>query len=199
MSKAKSHSNLPNQSHSWSFAKASRFIRGRNTSADFVLLPSSFSRGRATGFGYGKRWEPKNQVGKDSPPVTRYSLNSGFGGKKTGPSFGRLGHARLPVSCTPGPGQYSPTRNIGDEGPKYTLKPRLTKVLKSETPSPDHYTPNVSILSDRSYSNVTFGIGSRRSQLHSGTLHSDPSLPGPGAYNLPSIFKGRSLPRRIPI
>lgn len=187
----------------WSFAKGARFKHARNHSeTDFVPLPSSFAKGRATGFGYGKRWEPRNAAGKDSPPVTRYSVKSGFDERKAGPVFGRIGRSvgrsRVPPSNTPGPGQYSSGKNIGDGGPKYTLKPRLTRVLVSETPSPDHYSPNVSVLTNRSYSNVTFGIGSRPALLHPGISHVDLSLPGPGTYNIPSMFKGRSFPRRLP-
>lgn len=187
----------------WSFAKGTRFVKLRNhSSAEFVTIPSSFLRGRAPGFGYGKRWEPRNAAGKDSPPVTRYSAKSVFDIQKGGPTFGRVGRlvgrSRIPPANSPGPGQYSSGRSIGDGGPKYTLKPRLTRVLKSETPSPDHYSPNVSILTNRSYSNVTFGIGPRPSLLHAGNPHIDLSLPGPGAYNIPSVFKGRSLPRRLP-
>lgn len=203
MSKAGENSARQGYGARWSFAKGARFMRARNLSeADFVVLPSSFAKGRAPGFGYGKRWEPRNAAGKDSPPVTRYSAKSGFGEGKAGPTFGRIGRSvgrsRVQPSNTPGPGEYSSGRKIGDGGPRYTLKPRLTHVLKSETPSPDHYSPNVSVLTNRSYSNVTFGIGPRPALIHPGISHIDLSLPGPGTYNIPSVFKGRSLPRRLP-
>lgn len=171
----------------WSFPKASRFRTLRSSSAEFVILPSSFSKSRSPSFGYGRRWEPKNPCGQDSPPATKYSTKSCFDLQIAGPSFGRPTHrnnrAFIPPSNTPGPGEYETERRMGENGPKFTMKSRKVINRVSDTPPPGHYSPSTSFQEDHSYSGITFGVGLRPSLISHRS-----ALPGPGAYDLPSLF-----------
>lgn len=168
----------------------------RSNSAEFVDLPSSFSKARSPSFGYGRRWEPRNPSGQDAPPATKYNTKSCFDLELAGPVFGRPGrhsdHSYILPSFTPGPGYYSTERKIGENAPKFSMKSRILRERKSETPSPDHYSPSTSFVEDRSYSGVTFGVGQRPFLTHRRMLHADLKQPGPGAYNIPSSFSSKT-------
>ena len=101
-----SFSTLGKDSVHWSFAKARRF-RNKTISdcPELIDLPSTLEK-RATGFGFGKRWEPKNARGNDAPSPDKYNIPSCFDTDKKGPVL--LGNQRdqplQPRSSTPGPG-----------------------------------------------------------------------------------------------
>jgi len=151
----------------WSFPKASRFRPHKASSqADFLSLPSSFSRSHSPGMGYGKRWEPRNPAGKDAPPAGAYITKSCFDLAMIGPIFGkaskRLSKKDLPKSETPGPGQYRAQRSIGENAPKFSMQSRHHMRPKAETPSPGHYSPNTSMTERMYYAGAAFGYGGRK-------------------------------------
>jgi hypothetical protein len=149
-----------------SFSRASRFLPLRPPSADYITHPSSFHRSRSPSFGYGKRWEPRNETGLDAPPATSYHIKSCFDLRIAGPVFRR---PRRPVirppmrlSYAPGPGSYCPERDIGIEAPKFSMLGKGSPPRTSDTPPPGHYSPNMELLSDQRFSRISFGIGSRK-------------------------------------
>lgn len=180
----------------WSFSKASRFRVAKAASqADFISAPTTFSRSHSPGMGYGKRWEPKNPAGKDSPSEVSYLTKSCFDLSLFGP-FGptfaraskRAGKRDLPHTGTPGPGHYPTARELGQNAPKYSMQSKhLTRYL-SNTPSPGHYSPNNSVVESSCYAGTSFGHGNRSFLSKLGTEYVDKSVPGPGTYDLPSCF-----------
>ena len=168
MSRAKTPDNSSIQSKvHCSFARASRFLPLRPPSADYITHPSSFHCARSPGFGYGRRWEPRNETGLDAPPATAYHIKSCFDLRIAGPVFRRPKRPMLrpPIrlSFAPGPGHYSPDRDIGLEAPKFSILGKGSPPRISETPPPGHYSPRMELLSDQRFSRISFGVGSRKS------------------------------------
>lgn len=106
----------------------------------FYDLPSTKSK-RVTGLGYGRRFESLiNPAMMASPPPTRYTLDSAFGGrspKSRAFSFGlsREHFKKVYIKeneytdpVVPGPGTYDlhGERKL-HEGLKYSLRPKTTK------------------------------------------------------------------------
>ncbi len=106
----------------------------------FYDLPSTKSK-RVTGLGYGRRFESLiNPAMMASPPPTRYTLNSAFGGRSPQSRAFSFGLSRdhfkkvyikeneYTDPIVPGPGTYD---MIGEkklhEGLKYSLRPKTTK------------------------------------------------------------------------
>jgi Sperm-tail PG-rich repeat len=122
-------------------------------------LPSTRSK-RVTGLGYGRRFESLiNPAMMASPPPTRYTLTSAFGGRSPPSRAFSFGIARdhykkvyikeneYTDPIVPGPGTYDlNSEKKLHEGLKYSLRPKTTK--------------------DSSYQNFTKGF------------------PGPGTYEL---------------
>jgi hypothetical protein len=106
----------------------------------FYDLPSTKSK-RVTGLGYGRRFESlMNPAMLASPPPTRYTLDSAFGGrspKSRAFSFGlsRDHFKKVDIKeneytdpVVPGPGTYDlETAKKLSEGLKYSLRPKTTK------------------------------------------------------------------------
>lgn len=140
---------------------------------------------RATSFGYGKRWEPKNEKGRDSPPPTAYNPPSSFAmtaraiGFGNGPTAERA-HTRSELS--PGPGSYNPLAPLGEGSPKFSLRPRLSFKAKIITPSPGDYEPKFKLVEKSNFARIGFGYG-ERARLNVRELS-----PGPGTYEISSAF-----------
>ena len=170
----------------WSFSKANRFkpVRKQHT-PEFSNLPSTLSD-RSCSFGYGKRWSPINATGRDSPSPGTYESPSNFGVKNKGPSFKQKYRERIDIKALiPGPGAYNPYSPIGKRAPKYTFREKFEEKVRCNTPPPNTYSPSFRLVEKENYKVVSFGVGDRP-QIY-GKIE---EIPGPGAYEIPSLFKG---------
>ncbi|OMJ85829.1 hypothetical protein SteCoe_12739 [Stentor coeruleus] len=168
----------------WSFSKAQRFKpTKREHTPDFNDMPSSLSN-RACSFGYGKRWTPMNESGKDSPSPGTYEARNFFGEKNKGPSFQKKYTSKILNNAIPGPGSYTPYNPLGTSGPKFTFRKRMKNKIIPSSPPPDLYKPSYRMIENSSYNNIGFGIG-QRSKIY-GKLEESP---GPGTYEIPSTFR----------
>ena len=148
----------------------------------YVLLPSTLSP-RATVMGYGNRWTPKNEKGKDSPSPGYYVLPDTL--DKKGIKFVR--ESVLPQIngrfTTPGPGTYDFQSNIGKDSPKYTFHGSESQKYQNESPAPGSYSPKMKYTEYSGFKEITFGIGERKFYRKAST-----NVPGPGSYNISSHF-----------
>ena len=146
------------------------------------LSLGGWNRGRSTSFGYGKRWTPINEQGKDSPPPDSYEVRTPLtqGPSIFPPSTGRL----LPKGCiTPGPGAYCLPTSIG-QAQKWSIAGRSQSLeRKSSGPSPGSYTPKYSLVESARFTTIQFGHKLKLRKLKFG--------PGPAAYNLAGCFQSR--------
>ncbi|CAG9335082.1 unnamed protein product [Blepharisma stoltei] len=176
---------LGKDSYHWSFSKANRFTHKQITSTpDFIIPPTSLSK-RSTSFGFGKRWEPKNDKGRDSPPPTCYSPPSYFAVHSRAVNFSSgVTAERTPIKTkiVPGPGAYNVDLPFGKNSPKFTLRPRIQFKEKYLTPAPGTYNPSFKIVERSNFSKIGFGHGERKN------MRQLDESPGPGTYDLPGIF-----------
>lgn len=158
---------------------------------DRIYNIPDFKSTRWTMQGFGKRDDVRLVFGKGSPSPDKYQINTCFDfnikhnkgptmlGKSSGPRKGRP---------TPGPGAYElmkpPTFGIIP----ITVKSRqgffydwdLKK--KKYTVGMQKYHPIHTLVERRRFNGVGFGIGERNAWKSNG-------YPGPGSYNVPSIFE----------
>lgn len=175
---------------SWSFGKESRFRERKKTiDAAFVSMPSTLSP-RSTVLGFGTRWTPQNERGKDSPPPDTYYIPTTFGTR--GPKL--VKESSLPPLTsikftTPGPGTYECPSPIGKEAPKYTFHGTNFRKKSNESPAPGFYSPKSAYLEFSGFKHISFGVGER-------ILFRKKSIdvPGPGSYEI-SRGIGRRLQR----
>lgn len=177
----------------WSFSKAERFrFKLPECQPDYVSLPSTINNVRSTSFGYGKRSDMKTLTGRDSPPPTSYSPPTTFElNKNHAPSFGPR-----PTSNSreikvwrdiPGPGAYNPSTALGRASPKFSFRPKFQVKMTHNMPPPNAYNPSYGITERANYSAITFGYGKRSQQAAPSK-----ETPGPGTYDLPSLFRSSS-------
>ena len=149
-----------------------------------IDLPSTLEK-RATGFGFGKRWEPKNARGNDAPSPDKYNIPSCFDTDKKGPVL--LGNQRdqplQPRSSTPGPGAYTRGTTICKDAPKFTFRGKFVSKVRPSSPPPGTYNPKYNLLEKNNYSEITFGTGPKAKEDRP-----RPNTPGPGTYEVPSAF-----------
>mmetsp|Transcript_23051 Transcript_23051/g.22805 ORF Transcript_23051/g.22805 Transcript_23051/m.22805 type:complete len:301 (+) Transcript_23051:6-908(+) len=184
----------------WSFSKASRFSALKPTEAHFYSIPPAFDK-RSASIGYGTKSDFTKERGQGNPDPSAYNLPSDFDNKKPfglAYSFGISreacekryveGHFKADPSV-PGPGTYPITSKIGQEGRKFTFRPRtsiLDEMFNSrKSPGPGAYDPKSEVEKGR-YTLSTFknaGI-TTFSPLSSPRFPKDQKngLPGPGAY-----------------
>ncbi|CAG9315241.1 unnamed protein product [Blepharisma stoltei] len=172
----------------WSFCKADRFSKDRHTKyPSYFILPSTLEK-RSTSFGYGKRWEPFNPKGRDSPSPDTYSINTSFNllEKKGYSMKGKVDSSKFKISNDPGPGAYDPYNfsPIGADGPKFSFRPKIIRKIKNFTPDPGAYSPSFKLKEKGNYSNIGFGKEKRNKNLSFQRIES----PGPGAYDIPGTF-----------
>ena len=149
--------------------------------------PSRINWKRGYTFGVGKRPELLNSVGRHSPPPDSYRINSIFDKIPAGPILrGHINgtHSFRRVSNLPGPGSYSPYEPLGENAPKYSIKPRIEMQVRSKSPGPSNYYPNFRTTQATRFAAISFGIGPKPRNLK----YSKPSNPGPGSYEIPNIF-----------
>ena len=173
----------------WTFSKAKRFVPiKQEQTPNYCDLPSTLSEITCS-FGYGKRWTPANQTGKDSPPPGSYDPPQLFGIKNKGPTFThREKKHNFFKDLLPGPGAYDPYSPLGKAAPKFSFRQKFLNKVRISTPPPNSYRPNYKLVEKENYSKVSFGVGDRP-QIY-GKIE---NLPGPGSYNIPSCFKNESI------
>jgi hypothetical protein len=81
----------------------------------------------------------------------------------------------------PGPGSYEPHSPIGKSALKFSFKGRARKEVRNDSPPPDAYNPCFTLVTRSNFKEISFGLGDRSKVRNNG-------MPGPGAYELPSIF-----------
>lgn len=169
----------------WSFTKADRFRHTKNaTCPEFIGPPTSLSK-RSTSFGFGKRWEPKNEKGRDSPPPTAYNPPSSFTLNTRTANFGAgtpSERTQFKTRLIPGPGTYNISAPTGAGSPKFTFRPRIQLNPKYLAPSPGTYNPSFKVIERSNFSKIGFGYGDRTQ------ISNQEENPGPGSYELPGIF-----------
>ena len=167
---------------SWSLSRSRRFdIRHKSNNSEYVVLPSTLNA-RATGIGFGKRWQPHNVYGMDSPPPGTYNLPvlANTKGTKFSLSESKDNKGRF---LTPGPGAYDHNKPFEKFTEKITLKSRITRNTKHESPPPGAYNPVLTLTQYNGFKNISFGIGPR-TNLENSLFDG----PGPGAYEMQSKF-----------
>ena len=138
-------------------------------------------------FGLGQRSPVLNAKGRSSPPPGTYNISSIFDKNSNGPLLRGLAndqHSIRRVSNLPGPGSYDPYLPLGENAPKYSIKPRLNISLRSKSPGPSNYYPNFRATQTTRFAGIGFGIGEKQRNLK----YRKEGNPGPGSYEIPSIF-----------
>jgi len=139
-------------------------------------------------FGLGQRSPVENQKGRNSPPPGSYDINSTIGSDLKGPILRGLANSKFSaqrVSNLPGPGSYSPYEPLGRNAPKYSIKSRFYLKPRSKSPGPSNYYPNFRATQLNRFSGIQFG----NCEKHRTTSYSSKkNSPGPGSYEIPSIF-----------
>lgn len=69
-------------------------------------------------------------------------------------SLGKDKKATLPISATPGPGQYSP--KVLEESLKFSISGKTQEKKRAGSPGPAQYSPNSSLICEKS-PNIIFG------------------------------------------
>jgi len=127
----------------FTFAKADRFgspnkILNQKVSYDLPGMKST----RASAIGYGTRYNFSK--GTLSPAPTQYNLRSDFNKTASSKAFSfgisREAYAKVYIKeappndrSIPGPGQYQQKSIIGEQGLKYTLRPKTTNIQMRST------------------------------------------------------------------
>jgi hypothetical protein len=156
-------------------------------SAERSYSPTKILWRRGFSFGFSKRPQMQNLTGRHSPPPGTYNISSPFDNSDKGPMLRGLAN-ELPsfrrVSKLPGPGSYDPYLPLGQNAPKYSLKPRIHLEMRSKSPGPSNYYPNFRATQATKFAGVSFGIGEKNRKIKFFRQNS----PGPGSYEIPSIF-----------
>lgn len=157
---------------------------------DRIYSLPDFKSNRFTMQGFGRRSPVTSVFGKGCPAPDQYQINTCFDfnvrhnkgptmlGKSADPKKGRP---------TPGPGAYDLMRS-----PNYGIIPICVKSRqgffydfdlkkKKYTVGMQKYSPKHTLVERRRFNGVGFGIGERNAWKSNG-------YPGPGTYNVPSIF-----------
>lgn len=139
-------------------------------------------------FGQGQRSPVENQRGRNSPPPGSYNINSTIGNYFKGPMLRGLANIQFSlrrVSNLPGPGSYSPYEPLGSNAPKYSMKPRNDLKPRSKSPGPSNYYPNFRATQTNRFSGIQFGYCDKN---RTSSFPCKKNSPGPGSYEIPSIF-----------
>ena len=167
----------------YSFGLSARFRSvPRNSHTLHIDLPSTLAD-RATSFGFGQRWTPRNPMGNDSPPPNSYAVMRELE-RHRGYSFGeRRWESRKRES--PGPGSYRVSGEPGREAPKFSMRSRGKGVYYPSSPPPNAYRPSTSLIQATPFQTISFGYGHRQVFLNKAIA----DFPGPGAYNTRQLFR----------
>lgn len=153
----------------------------RTATPDFITPVSTLSKRTCT-FGFGSRYEIKCLTGRDSPPPNTYNLPTCFDKEKPGPIMIKSkSQSKKPKDTLPGPGTYNPHSPIGKNSKKFSFRSRIPQEIRNDSPPPDSYNPCFTLVTKSNFKEITFGRGDRMKK-------SNNQNPGPGTYELPSIF-----------
>ena len=133
--------------------------------------------------GFGTRWTPHNEKGKDSPPPGSYYIPTTLDTK--GPRIVKASpfSATQYKHSTPGPGTYDALPTLGRDSPKYTFHGTTLVKKISQSPAPGFYSPKTTVTEFSGFREISFGVGERnflRKSLN--------NVPGPGSYEIAGTF-----------
>ena len=170
-----SYSTIGKNTVHWSFSKAKRFReRVVQNCPDFIETPSTLHK-RSTSFGLGKRWEPRNPKGNDSPSPEKYSLPTCFDLEKRGAFFSvnlRDFHSKT-MDANPGPGAYECLSE--SSMPAFSMTSRRPLSSDVTVPGPGAYSPN------HSFSTKRYSVGNANRDTYKVS-----EVPGPASYFIES-------------
>ena len=168
-------------------SRAERFKPLSRTSTPDFLTPISSLSKRTCTFGFGTRYELKCLTGRDSPSPCAYNLPNCFDKEKPGPVMIRsTTNPKRFKEEVPGPGTYNLQGELGKDAKKFSFKGRGNREIRNESPPPDAYNPCFTLVTRGNFKEITFGIGERAKVRKN-------ECPGPGTYELPSIFHSDRL------
>lgn len=190
ISDIQSTSSLRNSSKPISFSKEKRFkFSYKNAVTDNFYDIQSIKSHKTTSFGYGNRVDMRYIKGKGVPSPDTYNIPNSL---KTNvvPTL-KSRHTDIFLSKAgniPSPCEYN--IQYKKTNLECTLKFRHGMYYESDTkmrldnPSPQQYKPSYTFTEPNRYSNITFGSKGKSILISKNTIKN----PGPGSYNLPSIF-----------
>lgn len=199
------------------FPKAKRFQFGSKTSSgEFYIQPSTLSS-RSTSLGFWKKTmmpEGMLKYASQVPGPGHYKSKNQFEegiaknkGKNLGLSYTFYRRTYYPnmkdspepemFRFNPGPDAYNVDKPIGKDKKSMSIHLKgkgFQDYLKNETPPCNMYNPSFVLSENSRYKKINMGFGKKMD--FSKALNNNP---GPGAYNLPSIFdrKKRKTLERI--
>jgi hypothetical protein len=139
-------------------------------------------------FGQSQRSRVLNLKGRNSPPPGTYNISSTIGDIPRGPLLRGMANIQFSlqrVSNLPGPGYYNPYEPLGSNAPKYSMKPRNDLRERSKSPGPSNYFPNFRTTQTTKFSGIRFGNCDKDRTT---SVPRKRDSPGPGSYEIPSIF-----------
>lgn len=177
----------PSTPSTFGHSRAERFKPLSRTSTPDFLTPISSLSKRTCTFGFGTRYELKCLTGRDSPSPCTYNLPNCFDKEKPGPIMIRNStNPKRFKEDVPGPGSYNPHSELGKDAKKFSFKGRINREIRNDSPPPDAYNPCFTLVTRGNFKEITFGIGERAKVRKN-------ECPGPGTYELPSIFHSDRL------
>ena len=200
----KSAATLTHSVLNYSFSKGNRFgMHKRTNSTESMYNLQSTLGPRATSMGYGNKGVFSRKWLNDEskkPAPTHYRIPSDFDRNKLSKSFGigydnylkafPVGHpdymSILESRKVPGPGNYTPTGQIGEDKLKYSLYAKgkmANDNIKWRSPGAI-YNSNWTLVEQRRFHGCGFGYANK----HDFTNNPTKKNPGPGHYKLPTIF-----------
>ena len=182
---------LQNSSKAVSFTKSDRFkLVYRKPESDSIFSFNSTLNKRFTTQGYSSKWD---LVNRKNVPGPKYNLSgSSFFNKNKATSIGKKIPTRY-ETFTPGVGEYDVLRNMEESKERERIKVAIKGrhgffydddlKMKKFCVSPQNYLVNYKPVFNLRYTKVSFGKGEKFDYIDSRK-----SYPGPGSYNLPSVF-----------
>ncbi|OMJ85871.1 hypothetical protein SteCoe_12713 [Stentor coeruleus] len=169
------------------FPKAERFKPLKRVKTPDFLNPISTLSKRTCTFGFGTRYEFKSLTGRDSPSPVSYTLPDCFSQEKGGPKMqSNPTIRRTPRAELPGPGAYNPHSPLGKNSKKFSFQSRKIVEIRSDSPPPNTYNPCFDLVTKGNFKEICFSKEEKIKPLIKN------NSPGPGSYDLPSIFHGNT-------
>ena len=186
----KSVNTFRNSNISYTIPKSERFKGNYKKGAtdSFYEVNSVMSK-NSTSLGYGERTDFRFLRGKGNPSPDTYNLGSTLNKKSTSIKSRQPDNTILYKSRIPAPGDYN--IRLKETTLPTTLKFRHSLFyedemkLKSHCISPQAYFPKTHFTSPNRFNNIKFPTQQRNTNEIGKDLKTNP---GPGYYNLPSIF-----------